>query len=148
LKVLVQLRTNWQSIYDFGAQEDAEWNQYLNVLYPSEEDMQRIRNRDVLAVLEQNGDTLTPVRDVHHWIYFRSRESRESFASEAQELGYKIEDQTERTGEERPFGLIITRDQSLTQQAIDEAVIELFRLAEEVDAEYDGWEAQLISTKN
>jgi hypothetical protein len=27
-------------------------------------------------------------------------------------------------------------------------VLELFRLAKELDGEYDGWEAQVIATKN
>jgi regulator of RNase E activity RraB len=44
--------------------------------------------------------------------------------------------------------LTITRDQSVTSEKINEAVLELFRMAREVDAEYDGWEAQLIATKN
>ena len=134
--------------FDLGTKEDPEWSQYLNVLYPSEEDMQKIMNREVLENLRKYGDTLSPVRDVHHWIYFRMPEDRERYASEARELAYQIEKRIERENEERSFGLIITRDQSVTPKEIDEAVLELFRLAKEMDAEYDGWEAQVISTKN
>ena len=133
---------------DLGSQEDPEWSQYLNVLYPSEEDMQRIMNRRVLENLRKYGDTLSPVRDVHHWIYFRTREDRERYASEVRELAYQIEEESERENDERQFGLIITRDQSVKPETIDEAVLELFTLAKEIDAEYDGWEAQVISTKN
>ena len=134
--------------FDLGSQSDPRWDQYLNVLYPSEEDMQRILNQDVLETLMKHGDTLKSVRDVHHWIYFRRPEDRDIFAAQARELGYQIEDQHERSGEEHSCGLIITRDQSVTPGEIDEAVLELFRLAKEMDADYDGWEAQLISLKN
>ena len=134
--------------FDSGTQEDAEWEQYLNVLYPSDEDMERIKNRDVLDVLTKHGDTLTPIRDVHHWVYFCSARDREWFAAEAREIGYKVEDEPKLDEGERQFGLVITRDQSVTRDQIDEAVIELFRLAKEVDGDYDGWEAQLIATKN
>lgn len=134
--------------FDMGTQEELDWNQYRNVLFPSEEDMQRIANRDVLDTLEQHGDTLEAVRDVHHWIYFRRCEDRERYAARVLELGYTVEDQTEDLEQDRPYGLSITRDQSVTPEKINEAVLELFRMAKEADAEYDGWEAQVIAIKN
>jgi len=134
--------------FDLGTQHEPDWSQYRNVLYPSDEDMQRIANRDVLDVLEKHGDTLEPVRDVHHWIYLKSIEGRQRFAKDVQDLGYTIEDESEDLKQECPYGLTITRDQSVTPEKIDEAVLELFRLAKEVDAEYDGWEAQVIAVKN
>jgi uncharacterized protein (TIGR01619 family) len=130
--------------FDLGSQDDHTWNQYLNVLYPNEEDLQKMKNQDVLGVLMKHGDTLTAVRDVHHWVYFHSRDDRQWFAEKAREFGYAIEHESENAGEEHPFGLQITRDQSVTPEEIDQAVIELFRLAKQVDADYDGWEAQVI----
>jgi regulator of RNase E activity RraB len=49
---------------------------------------------------------------------------------------------------EYPYGLIITRNQAATSSCIDDAVLELFELAQQVSANYDGWEARVISTKN
>jgi len=134
--------------FDLGTQHEPDWNQYRSVLFPSEEDMRRIANRDVLDTLEQHGDTLEPVRDVHHWIYFKHPEDRERYAEEARELGYALEDRAEDLERERPYGLTITRDQSVTPEKINEAVLELFRMAKKADAEYDGWKAQLVATKN
>ena len=62
--------------FDLGKQHEPDWNQYRNVLYPSDESMERIKNADVLEVLEEHGDTLESVRDVHHWIYFKSSDDR------------------------------------------------------------------------
>lgn len=137
-----------QHKFNLGSEQDREWNQYRNVLYPSDEDFQRMKNQDVLEVLMNHGDILTAIRDVHHWIYFRSRDDRERFASEARELGYTIERESENVPGKDPFGLQITRNQSVTPDQIDDAVIELFRLAQQVDADYDGWEAQVIAAKN
>jgi uncharacterized protein (TIGR01619 family) len=134
--------------FDLDSQKDPEWNQYLNVLYPSDEDLQKMKNQDLLGVLMKHGDSLTSVRDVHHWIYFRSREDRAWFASKVRGLGYKIEHESERHDDPHPFEFQITRDQSVTPDQIDDAVIELFRLARQVNAEYDGWEAQVITSKN
>jgi hypothetical protein len=62
--------------FDCGSKYDPEWRQYLDVLYPSDEDRQRIENRKVLEVLEQKNDTLKTPRDVCHWIYFRTEADR------------------------------------------------------------------------
>ena len=133
---------------DFDMLHESDWNQYLNVLCPSDEDMQQIKNLDVLEVLERHGDTLDAVRDVHHWIYFKSLEDREWYAQQVAEIGYTIEDQNHRPKDEHPYGITITRDQSVTHNEIHDAVMELFRLAKQVDAEYDGWETQVITVKN
>jgi regulator of RNase E activity RraB len=82
---------------------------------------------------------------VHHWIYFRTVAQRQQYALKAKELGYKIEGETEREGG-HPFDLQITRDQGVTPAQIDSAVIELFRLAKEFDADYDGWEAAVVAS--
>jgi len=134
--------------FDLGTQYEPDWNQYRNVLYPSEESMQRIKNMDVLEVLEEHGDTLESVRDVHHWIYFKNSRDRKLFAEDVLQLGYTVEGQLEDLKEEFPYSILITRDQSVTPDAINDAVLELFRMAKELDGEYDGWEAQVIATKN
>jgi uncharacterized protein (TIGR01619 family) len=134
--------------FDLGSQNDPEWSQYREVLYPSEEEIEKMKNQDVLDVLMKHGDTLEGVRDVHHWIYCRSDRDRQWLISEVRDLGYAIKKQMENVPGKYPFGLQITRDQSVIPDEIDAAVIELFRLAKQVNADYDGWEARVIATKN
>src|SRR5579859_1118094 len=50
--------------YDLGEQEDQSWSQYLNVLYPSLENLNRISNKDLLEKLVEKGDVLTVPREV------------------------------------------------------------------------------------
>jgi uncharacterized protein (TIGR01619 family) len=134
--------------FDLGKQHEPDWNQYRNVLYPSDESMERIKNMDVLDVLEKHGDTLEPVRDVHHWIYFKTSNDRKLFAEEALQLGYTVENQSEDLKQEFPYGIKITRDQSVTPDEIDDAVLQLFRLAKKLNGHYDGWETQVIGSEN
>ena len=130
--------------FDSGFQKDPEWKQYLEVLYPSDENLQRIKNRSVLDVLERKGDTLEAPRDIFHWIYFRTKSDREAFWTAIQLLSYRLESTPENAGGDFPFGLCIVRLQSLKQDDIDEAVIELFRCAKEFQGDYDGWETKVI----
>jgi uncharacterized protein (TIGR01619 family) len=146
--VTLSLELFGQYKFDLGSQHDPEWSQYHNVLYPSDEETEKMKNQDVLNVLREHGDTLQAVRDVHHWIYCRSNRDRQWLISEVKQLGYTIEEELDNVQGRHPFGLQITRDQSVIPNEIDVAVIQLFRLARQVDAEYDGWEAQVISTTN
>jgi hypothetical protein len=131
--------------FDCGTKSDPGWNQYLNVLYPSDEDRQRIENRSVLEVLEREGDPLKGPRDISHWIYFRTIGDRDAFWDAIRPLEYRLESQPDNPEGAFPFGLCIVRFQSVKQDAVDEAVIELFRRAKEFHGDYDGWEAEVIS---
>lgn len=129
--------------FEVGAEPDPDWSHYLNVLYPSDEDMQRIKNRGVLEVLEQKGDNPAITRDVWHWLYFRSAADRRLAASKAGALGYTVDGTSKDSKYPLPFGLTLKRKQEATPEAIDDAVIELFRLAKEAGAEYDGWDTSV-----
>jgi uncharacterized protein (TIGR01619 family) len=131
--------------FDCGVQMDPGWNQYLNVLYPSDEQRQRIENRSVLEVLEREGDPLTAPRDISHWIYFHTKGDRDAFWDAIRPLEYRLQSQPDNPDGTLPFGLCIVRFQSVKQDAVDDAVIELFRRAREFHGEYDGWEAEVIS---
>jgi hypothetical protein len=131
--------------FDCGTQTDPGWKQYLDVLYPSDEDRQRIENRSVIDVLEQKGDALKAPRDIFHWIYFRTKNDRDSFWDAIRPLEYRVQSQPDKPGGAFPFGLCIVRFQSVKQVDVDEAVIELFRRAKEFHGDYDGWETKVIS---
>jgi len=134
--------------FDCGVQMDPEWNQYLNVLYPSDEQRQRIENRSVLDVLVQDGDTLKTPRDMFHWIYFRAKSDRNAFWDSIRLLEYRMQSQPDDLDREFPFGLCIVRFQSVKPEAVDEAVVELFRRAKEYHGDYDGWETEIISQRD
>jgi uncharacterized protein (TIGR01619 family) len=133
--------------FDLDAQREADWNQYLNVLYPSDEDMQRISNLDLLDVFTKKGDTLETPREVNHWIYFARENDRELFAQMLTQYGYQIGAIPDAREGDRPFGLIAIRTQSITLAAINETVVELFRLATAANGLYDGWEAEVITAR-
>jgi uncharacterized protein (TIGR01619 family) len=132
--------------FDMGIKEDSSWEQYLNVLFPSPRDFERIKNQRLLDVLLERGDVLMAAREVQHWMYFPSEESRALFREEAARAGFKIGSESESTVQgDRPFGLTVFRTQSVEQRLIDATVIELLELAEKFGGEYDGWETPVIT---
>jgi len=131
--------------FDSDEQEDPDWNQYLNVLYPSEEDIERIKNREVLEVLKRSGDALESPRDILHWAYFKTENDRSDFRNSAQALGYRIDSEGEFREKDYPYGICVGKEQDIQSDAIDEAVVDLFRAAKRANGEYDGWESPVVT---
>jgi uncharacterized protein (TIGR01619 family) len=135
------------SSYEFetGTKDDPTWGQYLSVLYPPKEELQKIQNRHVLEVLQKKGDRLDEPREVSHWIYFTSEADRLKFSHSMKELGYELLPFSG-TDKQEPgvYGLQIRKSDRVDQESIDNAVLEILRFAKAVDGEYDGWETQLV----
>lgn len=131
--------------FDLGEQDDGQWTQYLNVLYPSRLDMEKIKNRQLLDVLVKQGDTLTIAREVQHWAYFSSEEARALFRNQAAIAGFRIGNESQTEGD-NPFGITVLRTESIEQDVIDATVFELLRWCEQFGGDYDGWETQ-VTTK-
>jgi len=133
--------------YDFaqGNQYDPQWNQYLTVLFPSDEDMQRISNREVTDLMERQGDQPEVPREILHWCYFAKKDNRAEFSAVVMSLGYTVNSESENPASENPYGVCFGKIQEATAKSIDEAVIELHRTSKRFNGEYDGWEAQVMS---
>jgi len=130
--------------FDLDKQHDPAWAQYLNVIYPSEEQLELIANRDLLDALSRKGDTLESPREVRHWAYFSQQTDRANFRAMAETLGYRIESESEGSHSKGQYGICIVKIQEMTLAAIDDAVTELFRACKSSYGDYDGWECQLI----
>lgn len=130
--------------YELHEENDEQWEFYKDVLYPSEEEHQWIKDRSVVAQLERLGDPLSIKRDVHHWIYFKNIEDREKFKIEISKEGYSlVERNNELDVDEGSFGLHIVRDDKVDLESINEVTISLLRKAKNFGAKYDGWEARV-----
>jgi len=65
-----------------------------------------------------------------------------------QPRSYRLQSKPDKAGDDFPFGLRIVRFQSVKEDDIDEAVIELSRCAKEFRGDYDGWETKVIPERD
>ena len=119
---------------------DFRWAAYFNVLYPSEKELDEIRNERVLSSLQDAGDPLQEPRSIEHWLRFPSIEQGSHFMKEAQEDGFKYLEMDTQAGGERPYVFHITRKDSIHIPYIHELTWGLREKAEKYDGVYDGWE--------
>lgn len=131
--------------YEVGARPDPDWGTYLNYLYPSEIDRQRIENRRVCEALERNGDKLTHEREIDHWIYFDTRESRDAFVLAASCQGFTVRKLSDPDEESKTYSAQLWRNDIPEYGRIDDITIPLFVLAKEHNGSYDGWETHVVS---
>jgi uncharacterized protein (TIGR01619 family) len=132
--------------FETGAQEDEEWSQYFDVLYPSPEDAQQIFNRQVIERLSESGDSLNTPRPVDHFANFKTDEDRSQFIQATAGSGYKVIDQdyNDEDGHEFPYGVSLQRVSPVDWDTIDEITFELFDLAREHNGDYEGWGSQVV----
>lgn len=130
--------------YDIGTREDAEWSTYLNFLYPSDEDMQRIGNRSVCDSLDRNGDKLVAERPIDHWCYFSDEGSADAFVAEAGALGFQLQARQVRDFAQYAHEVRVSRDDVPSYELIDAITLPLFSAAKRNGGYYDGWECAAI----
>jgi len=128
-------------LFECGKRPDPDWRQYLDVLYPSDADMQRIQNRRVVSELEKRGDVHSIARPIDHAIYFRSPGDRKAFAAAAVAAGFAVLGESDHDTDEggRRYLVDLVRADPATIEHIDEVVLQLLELAKRYNADYDGW---------
>jgi uncharacterized protein (TIGR01619 family) len=135
--------------FECRLQEDPEWKNYLDFLYPEPVQLQSMQNRRVVYQLMQHGDSLTVPRPVEHWIYFKTKRDREAWWNKVNDMGFELlemstVDEDDEHAPEYPYSLHITRDDKVDYDSIDECVLPLWGLAAEHNGNYDGWETGVV----
>ena len=104
------------------------------------------KNKSVLKLLKEYGDNLGSVREVNHWIFFKSFDDMCDYKDIVMTKGFKVSnmDHQEDSKETHPFTLIINKEDKVDLDSINKVTIELCQLAEEFEAKYDGWETPLV----
>ncbi|MBF9254376.1 DUF695 domain-containing protein [Pontibacter sp. 172403-2] len=128
------------------ATEDKDWEIYFELLYPDDESMQRIQNTRLMQQLEEQGDQAYVPRKITHWLYFKTATDRAAVLQALTAQNYTLELAEEEPKEEvYPQKLVISRQNKADDETINEVTMELFRLAQQHNGEYDGWESPVIA---
>lgn len=122
--------------------QDPEWSAYLDLLYPSELDLQSIATRRQLEELQQLGEDLTSPREIAHDIGFPSRQTREQFVKAVDGEGFTLSelDEGESGNPDLPYGVRLVRRDRLDLTMLDGLVSDLLIRAQDAGGEYIGWE--------
>jgi hypothetical protein len=126
--------------------EDRKWNTYKEVLYPNEENAERMENQKMVVKLVQGGDNLTIERPVIHQVDFTSEKDRSCFMSYASSHGYALETSVKRIENELLYKLKMIRSDLVDLESITKITLELNREIKKCRGIYEGWEAPVVKT--
>lgn len=115
--------------------DDPSWSVYRDFLYPNARDMQRIQNRRVVDLLEQEGDSLGEPRWIDHRAYVTSHGVADALRTQLLEQGFIV-------SSEPPMDIDdITIDFKRIDRPseIDAVVMLLFDMVTSLGGTYDGW---------
>jgi uncharacterized protein (TIGR01619 family) len=130
--------------YSYGGREDANWELYLHVLYPNSYEQLCIRNRHILELLRQQGDTLHGERLLDHWFYFADEADGRALLALLQEEGFLLGEFTQEAEyPDQPWMLCVSREEPMELAHLNDLVGDMNDLADEFRATYDGWETEV-----
>jgi len=127
---------------EVGARPDPEWQTYFGFLYPSPEQRQCMGNRHMCAALTKHGDRIDQPRVIDHVALFSDRSNCEAYARYVLSQGFLIKRGYPSGDPMTGWRLEISRVD--TPSEIDVVVLDLFRAAQELNGEYDGWGCKIV----
>lgn len=132
-----------------GSQDDPEWEQYFDVLFPDQQGLRQIADQQVLMALLDAGDDGHTPRAIEHMAVFESKEAADDFAAKLKEEGFRIDGVGEHLSEEEGGGkqwqVEFSNESPAEIAHILPITTHLDELAEACGGSYDGWQTQVIS---
>jgi regulator of RNase E activity RraB len=131
-----------------GSGDDPEWQQY-GLLFPSDEDVAKYADSNLIMQLEEAGDQIEKVRPVDHTLLVETKEIGDKLAAALVRKGFKVEpvvaDEEYDEGEtDLPFVVQATKMHAVTLEAVSQVRAELTEMAEDMGGAYDGWATPLM----
>lgn len=130
--------------WEGGMNPDPDWETYFQLLMPSDEQLERIKNRRVCDAMADQGDAFTTPRAIIHWAYFATEPAALDYAGKARVAGYQVLDVQQQDDEDDRYGVRVSNVGIPSHQQIDEFTLPLFHAAAELSGRYDGWESAVI----
>lgn len=152
----VQFTYNWPDFIEFALNEhqsyditnghsnDTGWNYYKTLLYPTAREWQMIQNHKVCDNLKEQGDALLLPRAIEHKIFMPSEDKKDTLIETLVGLGFKMKDEVK--NEDGITGLDFYRLDKPFYHDIDKLTLSLIEIAEDHDAQYDGWETSVVKS--
>lgn len=127
------------------SEQDPEWAEYLNVLYPDDNFLHQIKDRRVLKEFELRGDDCGEVHSIEPRFVGLTAEGAKGLASDLEKLGFDVKDMNE-SGLNGSREWIVTgiARSPLALPILDDFRANWINLARNAGGRYDGWSAEVV----
>lgn len=127
---------------------DPEWDIYFDLLYPNLAETNHLLNRRMVNRLVRQGDDLTQVRWVDHWVYFKTVEGRAAFMKTVEGQGFEVEALSTKSGEHHyPYLVRTSKQHPVDLKTVNIISATIRTWATTHGGDYDGWETAVSHPK-
>ena len=124
--------------------KDADWNEYRDFLYPSEDNFTWIENNGIITQLITQGDSLTKPRDISFVLLFKTEADRNALIDFAHKRDYRIDELNYVKKENNPYRLKISKFENVKADLISQMTIEIKKETKKLNGDYQGWNSAVI----
>jgi len=142
---IVSLVLGSDFVSDIGSTRDAKWEHYLYTLYPNALMLQQVQSRHIMYELAEEGDDLTQVREVEHYLGFLTESQAKRVGEELYLHGFKEKEISYNSSEEYGNTLIVTQEHAVDKELLEELAFLLITTAEKEHGIYAGWSTGVVS---
>lgn len=125
---------------------DRNWTNYMEVLYPSDVEKEKMENRKMVMTLQSKGDDLSRARRIEHTLYFKVAQSRRTFLTTPAIQGFNVSEMPiEKSNDsEYPYLLIIWHHEKPELKKMNDITLTLTHLAGKNGGKYEGWQTKVM----
>jgi len=129
--------------YESNIVKDKKWNFYETQIFPTELEQHNIQSAKIVFLLEEEGDNLSVVRPVEHYLSFETPTRKERFINTMDLEGFSFKDEI--SSEEFDNGIAIVKEHGVTYDEVSKEVARLFEAVKEDNGYYEGWSTTLAN---
>lgn len=130
-------------VYESNVVRDTKWGFYDSQLFPTELEFCHIQSAKIIFLLEEEGEDLSIVRDVEHYISFLTPTQKNRFVNTLDIEGFSFKDDI--STEEFEHGVALVKNHAVTEEEVAKVVEELFAKVKAENGYYEGWSTTLVS---
>jgi uncharacterized protein (TIGR01619 family) len=129
--------------YESNIVKDKKWNFYETQLFPTELEQHNIQTAKVIFLLEEEGDNLSAIREVEHYVSFLTPTQKNRFINTLDIEGFSFKDEI--SSEEFEHGIALVKEHAVTYEEVSSEVAKLFEAIKAENGFYEGWSTTLTN---
>jgi uncharacterized protein (TIGR01619 family) len=128
-------------LYECSVVKDTKWDFHYKNLAPTELELCHIESEKIIFMLEEEGDDLSVVRPVEHYISFELPTQKNRFLNTLELEGFSLKDEI--SSEEFENGVALVKSHAVSSEVVKEELATLFAEIKKCQGFYEGWSTVL-----
>jgi hypothetical protein len=129
--------------YESNVVKDAKWDFHHKNLSPTDLELAHIQSEKIIFLLEEEGDDLSVVRPVEHYVSFITPTQKNRFINTLSIEGLTLKDEIQ--SDEFEHGLALVKNHALDSESVKTVVTQVYEAVKKEQGFYEGWSTILAS---